>query len=1218
MVQIEGALKASPPIFGYVCTIILCHAICYLILHKIRLRVLNRVAMILFGVVFGILGNYYSYFKEQSDNLVHMNPRVLLDIIYPFYIFRITMGCENYTVMRALWQILLIGIVGYLIASVMLGLLVTSALFNTNFQYSLAIIYGLVLNQSFTYEVVVILSERVDVKTVNVLLETEGLMTNMVCLILFQVILGHYFGFVQKWFQILSVFLRLTIGGLIAGVIMSYVSVMLIKGSIHDPAQLMLVILLCMLSSYGFPEMLALQGIVSCAFVGVVLGMYRTMFRTRVDRFIQVFSLAPTYIIQNVGAFTLGVLLAQDISINITIRMVLLVFVVYFILYLLRLLVLFLLSPVLSRIGFGLTLKECLVLVWGSTRGLYSFIFALMLIRENEENLNIIGQHLLFVSTGVMMLSMVINATTFSAILRMFGIGEISTSRKNNMASCLKRLEYKRTRCITTLKYDRFLSDVKWPLVSEATTLKHPYKGRTSVENDDNDLFLVNRILVCPSCHNDVPSEPTRKEMNEMIREAHRRILKGQSVSFARQHENGLLSKLGFRILKNTIETALETKDNMVELNDLLQMLHIKTSHTFARIIMKYSKIVTRKAEKRHRYKCRLVCHMIMNHWAFWLFITLVITVNCVLAIINLTQSDNRDLFWSSTYCNMAFYIIYLIEFFIKVFGLAYTTFLEGLQNYFKNMWNVFDFVILLSCTADVTLAIYVLVHHKEQPNFLWKLMTIMKFIQLMRILRMIELFKLLIWKLTHLMSERSDKRLMLSYEIGKAYVTSLEEVQEMLQQMIDNEKVRETCRLDIERDRLMITRQLGLIQKDRPWITITVKTKQAIIATLNSIKNVINEIKVSGWVDDIEHRKLTDSLYEQFRLVNNLKAVQPSTPREMIKEIPWMAGEDILAEILFEKVIPKTFEAGEIICAEGTIAPGVFVIIQGLIQLSYKPSGTVFENLDNYGALPIVDYMISTRFNEKYEEYFGSGNTFGEISVLTHRPYNCSVYAETLVQSYLLTNDVLQHAFEESSDPIEGLKAKMWKMIATRLATTILLELPNYSSKITASIRYILDRSFVPDLSHFKVFSVTESIEDLILIEGIVMDYNTREIYLAPTYIPRTVQKLVLPTDERMNFQTKLETKILILPSKDIEESDLMELIENASEINRTDSFLQLAKERRKRKRRQRRTTFIVNKRHTEALNVKKSKSSGHSDESSGSEEVSVRSNYTTVTAAK
>jgi hypothetical protein len=43
-----------------------------------------------------------------------------------------------------------------------------------------------------------------------------------------------------------------------------------------------------------------------------------------------------------------------------------------------------------------------------------------------------------------------------------------------------------------------------------------------------------------------------------------------------------------------------------------------------------------------------------------------------------------------------------------------------------------------------------------------------------------------------------------------------------------------------------------------------------------------------------------------------------------------------------------------------------------------------------------------------------------------------------------------------------------------------------------------------MPNLSNFKIFAVTDMIQDIILIEGIAADYNSRESFIAPCCIPR------------------------------------------------------------------------------------------------------------------
>lgn len=86
----------------------------------------------------------------------------------------------------------------------------------------------------------------------------------------------------------------------------------------------------------------------------------------------------------------------------------------------------------------------------------------------------------------------------------------------------------------------------------------------------------------------------------------------------------------------------------------------------------------------------------------------------------------------------------------------------------------------------------------------------------------------------------------------------------------------------------------------------------------------------------------------------------------------------------------------------------------------------------------------------------------------------------------------------------IPRLEARIWKCICIKLATSLLLDVPAYQSQTQETIKFQLARAFVPNISQFKMFTVNEMMEDIILIEGISIDYNTRECYSAPVYIPR------------------------------------------------------------------------------------------------------------------
>lgn len=114
------------------------------------------------------------------------------------------------------------------------------------------------------------------------------------------------------------------------------------------------------------------------------------------------------------------------------------------------------------------------------------------------------------------------------------------------------------------------------------------------------------------------------------------------------------------------------------------------------------------------------------------------------------------------------------------------------------------------------------------------------------------------------------------------------------------------------------------------------------------------------------------------------------------------------------------------------------------------------------------------------------------------------------------------------------------------------MMNVPSYRSLTKEEIKYFVERSFVPDLSNYKVFVVNSMMQDVILIEGIAVDSSTREIFTAPFYIPKGVERLILPRSSAVNFDQVVETKLMIIPTKDYDEYDVMVAEEEICELVR------------------------------------------------------------------
>lgn len=67
------------------------------------------------------------------------------------------------------------------------------------------------------------------------------------------------------------------------------------------------------------------------------------------------------------------------------------------------------------------------------------------------------------------------------------------------------------------------------------------------------------------------------------------------------------------------------------------------------------------------------------------------------------------------------------------------------------------------------------------------------------------------------------------------------------------------------------------------------------------------------------------------------------------------------------------------------------------------------------------MDYISSSDVDKEVEDFFLSGNTFGELAILTQRPYSCSIMSDCQSQAYLIRTEHLLEAMKMEDDPING-----------------------------------------------------------------------------------------------------------------------------------------------------------------------------------------------------
>jgi NhaP-type Na+/H+ or K+/H+ antiporter len=74
------------------------------------------------------------------------------------------------------------------------------------------------------------------------------------------------------------------------------------------------------------------------------------------------------------------------------------------------------LFPVMKRIGYGIAVKDSIILVWGGLRGAIGLALALIVVSE-ESIPHEVRDQILSLTAGIVMLTSLINATTIKPII---------------------------------------------------------------------------------------------------------------------------------------------------------------------------------------------------------------------------------------------------------------------------------------------------------------------------------------------------------------------------------------------------------------------------------------------------------------------------------------------------------------------------------------------------------------------------------------------------------------------------------------------------------------------------------------------------------------------------------------------------------------------------------------------------------------------------------
>ena len=504
------------------------------------------VLLMIFGLLLGIFGRLgmlgswdigsfqidLSLIDESLEWAAHINPHLLLFIFLPILIFEAAFAMDVHIFKKTVANATILAVPGIIVSLVITGLIVYAIDYygiglNGWANWSIAFMFGAVISATDPVAVVALLKDLGASKKLGTLIEGESMLNDGTSIVLFMVFLMPLIGEESGTSPLLD-FCRVSFGGILVGLLVGWISLKWIKGVVNDPlVENSIVVAAAYLTFYVAEHFLHVSGVLALVTLGLIVGgIGRTRISPQVQHFMHEFWEMAGFLANSLIFIIVGVVIAKRSTFEMNDFIVL--GLVYIGIHVARGVTMFVLYPFMRKTGYGLSTKFALVAWYGALRGAVGLALALIVAGVDDKFIPAaIKEKFLFLTAGIVLLTLLINATTIKAFLRVLGMSKLPPAKVNMIVNANQYLIQSAENHLQRIKSDRYLKLAKWDKVKE-------YMPGTSEERIMDETEL------------------------EAIAEIRRRILESEKSNYWHQFKDGLIGPNAYRHLSEGINEVMD------------------------------------------------------------------------------------------------------------------------------------------------------------------------------------------------------------------------------------------------------------------------------------------------------------------------------------------------------------------------------------------------------------------------------------------------------------------------------------------------------------------------------------------------------------------------------------------------------------------------------------------------------------------------------------
>ncbi len=467
---------------------------------------------------------------QSVDWAGKIDPHIIMYVFLPTLIFEAAFAMDVHTFKKSFTNAFLLALPGIIVALVLtaaiaMGLKAVGMGMN-GWNWPLAFLFGTVVSATDPVAVVALLKELGASKKLGTLIEGESLLNDGTAIVIFMVFLTAITGTSSGTSPIIE-FLKVSVGGTLVGLIFGWITISWVRKVFNDALiEITVVIAAAYLTFFVAENFLHVSGILGLVALGLIMGSVgKTRISPEVEHFLHEFWELAAFIANTLIFIIVGVVIAKQTQFTGFDFVILLI--IYIGVHIVRAIVVAMLYPFMKKFGYGLTRKNAYVLWYGALRGAVGLALALIVVHEEIIPIEIRNEFL-FLTAGLVTLTLLVNATTIQYLVKALGLTKIAPAKALMMHTAKNYLRTSAENSINKFKKDRYMSRANWAVVDE-------YLPEKVEKNKESEMQLESTIA-----------------------ETRRRILEKEKSSYWNQFREGMLGPIAVRRLSDAINEIID------------------------------------------------------------------------------------------------------------------------------------------------------------------------------------------------------------------------------------------------------------------------------------------------------------------------------------------------------------------------------------------------------------------------------------------------------------------------------------------------------------------------------------------------------------------------------------------------------------------------------------------------------------------------------------